>query len=98
MSKRPPPPTARAVTPRATGRRPNRCAVSSEMKDALDPLLGRHEASFFGGKIDAGFMADAEFVAVIGEAIDAELHADGIEKNITGLDRKSTRLNSSHRT
>ncbi len=55
------------------------------VEDALDPWFGRHEAGFFGRKIDAGFMADAHFVAVIGEAVDAEFHADGVEKDVTGF-------------
>ena len=55
------------------------------VEDALDPLFGRHEASFFRRKIDARFVTDAQFIAVVGEAIDAKFHADGIEKDVAGF-------------
>src|SRR5580692_3097889 len=55
------------------------------MKGALDPLLRRHEAGLFGGKIDARLMADAELDGVVGEAVNTETHADVVEKDVTGF-------------
>ncbi len=52
------------------------------MKDALDPFLRRHQAGLFGRKIDAGFVADAKFVAVVGKAIDSQAHAHVVEKDV----------------
>src|SRR4029077_13151093 len=59
--------------------------VPFAVKDALDPWFGRHEASFFGRKIDAGLMTDAHFIAVISKTIDAELHANGIKEDVAGF-------------
>ena len=47
--------------------------------------FGRHETGFFGRKVDAGFVADAEFVAVVRQTIDAQLHANGVEEDVAGF-------------
>src|ERR1700730_8606055 len=56
------------------------------MKHALDPFLGRHQASFFGRKINAGAVAQTHFCGVVREAIDAEFHAHVVEKNVAGIE------------
>src|SRR5690349_15708755 len=56
------------------------------MEDSLDPLFRGHQTGFLGGQVDAGFVADTEFVAVVRKTIDAHLHADGIKKDVTRLE------------
>src|SRR5947209_20181943 len=55
------------------------------MKSSFDPFLGGHQARLFGGKVDAGFMAEAQVAAVVGEAIDSHTHAHGVEKDVAGF-------------
>src|SRR6267378_1457359 len=52
------------------------------LKTPLDALLGRHQAGFFGGKVNARLMADPQFIPVIGQAVDAELHARRIKEHV----------------
>ena len=59
--------------------------VPLAMKSPLDPFLRRHEAGLFGGKIDAGLVADAEFAGVIRKPVDSQAHADVVEKDVAGL-------------
>src|SRR5439155_7547407 len=69
-----------------TSRNGNRFArVPLPVKHALHPLLGRHESSFLGGKVDSGPVSDTQFISVIREPVDSELHASRVEKNVTGM-------------
>src|SRR6202030_1486890 len=40
------------------------------------------QPGLLGGKIDAGFVADAKFAAVIGKSVDSQAHAHIVEKNV----------------
>src|SRR5262249_32190175 len=59
--------------------------IPPSMKDALDPLLTGHQASFFGRQIDAGSVAETESGGVVRDFVNTELRADGIEEDVTGL-------------
>src|SRR6202166_1401030 len=65
------------------------------MEDALDPLLRRHQARLFGRQIDPCFMANAHFGGVVSKAVDAQLHAHVIEKNIAGLENGFAKIDHS---
>ncbi len=67
------------------------------VEDPLDPGFGRHKARFFGWKIDAGLMADAHFIAVVSQAVDAELHANGIKEDVAGFQNGFVQVSASVR-
>ena len=59
--------------------------VPLAVKCAFDPWLGRHQPRFLGGKVNASAVTDAKQIAVISKAINAEFHADGVEKDVAGF-------------
>src|SRR6202140_2505983 len=72
--------------------------VPLAMEDALHPLLGRHQARLFRRQVDSCFVANAHFGGVISQAVDAQLHAHVIEKNIAGIENGFAEIHDSMRT
>ena len=58
------------------------------VKHAFDPGFRGHEACFFRGKINARSVPDSELVAIVGKAIDAELHPCRVEKDVARLQNR----------
>src|SRR5580704_18533530 len=55
------------------------------MIDALNPLLGRNQAGFFGWQIDAGFRTESQHFRVFRDAIDSQALAYVVKENVTGM-------------
>src|ERR1700732_2767104 len=69
--------------------------VPFAMESALHPLLRGHKAWLFGRQIDSRFMSNAHFCGVVSEAVDAQLHAHVIEKNIAGIENGFAKIHHS---
>ena len=68
------------------------------MEYTFSPFRRRHQAGFFGREINAGAMAQAHFGGVVREAINAQLHAYVVEKNVAGIEDGFTKVDDAVRT
>src|SRR6202030_1734861 len=73
-------------------------SVPLAMEYALHPFLRGHQARLFGRQVDPCFMTNAHFGGVVSEAVDAQLHAHVIEKNITGIKNGFAKIHDTMRT
>src|SRR5262245_32658233 len=55
------------------------------VEHALHPLLAGHQSRFLGRKVNSCLAAQAKLGCVVGDAVDAEAHAEVVEENIAGL-------------